>query len=77
MSDDKYKKLAENLLNNVKPTIPQQGEYRKDSDIPVRNISDGNTVKENSIPKPTQPSLERKSFGLMSVQASLDELNKK
>lgn len=77
MSDDKYKKVAENLFNNVKPITPQQGEYRKDSlDIPVRNISDG-AIIENYLPEPTQPPLERKFFGIMSVQASLDELNKK
>ena len=77
MSDDKYKKAAENLFNNVKPTTPQSGEYRKDSaDIPVRNISDG-IIKEDSIPVPSHPPIERKSFGLMSVQSSLDELPKK
>ena len=77
MSDDKYKKVAKNLFNNIKPITPQQGEYNNSQDIPVRNISDESIIKEDSIPKPTQPSLERKSFVLMSVQSSLDELNKK
>ena len=71
MSDDKYKKPIENTVNNTKPTLPQQGDYCKDS------YDNGKPIKDNSIQFPTQPSLEKKSFGLMSVQSSLDEINKK
>lgn len=78
MSDNKYKKEAENLLNNGKPTvIPPKEEYRKDSqDIPVRNISDENSVKENSVQIPSKPPLERKSFGMSAIQAVLQDINK-
>jgi hypothetical protein len=77
MSDDKYKKAAENLLNNVKPATPQQGEYRQDSQIvPIIKIHDGKVI-ENSVKVPAKPPLERKSFGLMAAQSMLDEINNK
>ena len=78
MSDNKFKKEAENLLNNSKPVIiPSKEEYRQDSqDIPVRNISDGNRIIENSVQIPAEPPLERKSFGMSAIQAVLQDINK-
>ncbi len=78
MSENKFKKEAENLLNNSKPAIIlSKEEYRQDSqNIPVRNISDGNTIKENSVQIPEKPPLERKSFGMSAIQSVLQDINK-